>query len=350
VKSLTYPRGAVPDHLALNGTPGWGYGDKPAPRPSMDEALCFITLAWHAGHKAGWNALWQRWFRAKAQRFAWAWESVPRNPHTGLVTQWTTPGHIGAHDLAEVNGACVMWGFHDSYGFPGDDLGCSVLACNAARALADMHAHAGNSTAVSEWSERADVMRDAIRAQFRYEGATGYLPWGVGPGAPTMASPDVTGYAVWSGILTDQQADAASDWFAACYQRDSKTVGAGELFTTSPGCHGAVRMARKRDDCHPGNHIWPQTDRHHWENLTYGYNAYQDGGYWYYMSLPIAVTLMHKHPVSVREWVTNINNDLFANRSECTSERIDDRQPVGGAYLDSIGAIVGMSYPFHSAK
>jgi len=345
VKTLTYPRGAIPDHQALDGTPGWGYGDKPAPRPSMDEALCFITLAWHAGHKAGWDAMWQRWFRAKATRFAWAWESVPRNPRTGLVTQWTTPGHLGAHGITEEDGACVMWGFHDSYGFPGDDLGCSVLACNAANALADMHAHAGNPPAVITWSSRADAMRDAIRTQFRSEGATGYLPWGIGPGAPTMASPDVTGYALWSGMLTDRQADAASDWFAASYQRDSRISGDGELFTTSPGCHGAVRMARKRDDCHPGKHIWPQTDRHHWENLTYGYNAYQDGGYWYYMSLPIATTLYRKNPLMAQEWIKNVNRDILIHSSEIPSERVDGSTPQGSGYLASLSIVVGMSYP-----
>jgi len=354
VKSLTYPRGAVPDHLALNGTPGWGYGDKPAPRPSMDEALCFITLAWHAGHKAGWDATWQRWFRAKADRFAWAWESVPRNPRTGLVTQWTTPGHVGAHGIPEQDGACVMWGFHDSYGFPGDDLGCSVLACNAARALADMHEHAGEAAEVTAWSARADALRDAIRAQFRYEGATGALPWGVGPGAPTMASPDVTGYAVWSGILTDRQADAASDWFAACYQRDSKAAIPGNLFSMKPGSRGAVRMARKQDDCEPAFNVWPASG-----GITY--DSYQNGGYWYYMSLPIAATLWRRHPLSVLSWVKNINADILMSKPEVPPERwdnvqlvrmdrypfehIDDLRPLGNAYLDSIGAIVGMSYP-----
>jgi hypothetical protein len=42
----------------------------------------------------------------------------------------------------------------------------------------------------------------------------------------------------------------------------------------------------------------------------YGCNAYQDGGYWYYMSLGIAVTLWHKHPAEAREWVANTYTDI----------------------------------------
>ena len=48
---------------------------------------------------------------------------------------------------------------------------------------------------------------------------------------------------------------------------------------------------------------WPNVDAAHWENLAYGYNAYQDGGYWYYMSLGIAKTLWRKHPKEAKEWV-----------------------------------------------
>ena len=39
-----------------------------------------------------------------------------------------------------------------------------------------------------------------------------------------MASPDLTGYALWSGILTDAQADAASDWLATRYHARSDDV------------------------------------------------------------------------------------------------------------------------------
>jgi len=346
VGTLTYPRGAIPDHLTLNGAPGWGFGNVPAPRPSMDEAFCFITLAWHAGEKAGWDAGWQRWFRTKATRFTWAWESVPRNPRTGLVTQWTTPGHIGANDIAEDDGACVMWGFHDSYAFPGDDLGCSVLACNAARALADMHAHAGNPAAVYAWSTRADAMQDAIRAQFRYDPlGGGYLPWGVGSGAPTMASPDITGYAVWSGLLTGTQADAASDWFAACYRHDRAIAVPGDLFMMLPGGRGAVRMARKQDDCQPDVQVWPAPDSRHWQNFCASYNAYQDGGYWYYMSLPICAALWRKNPSIASEWVQNIYTDINAGGWEYPPERWDNHQPLGNAYLASISSVIGMSNP-----
>jgi hypothetical protein len=126
-------------------------------------------------------------------------------------------------------------------------VGTSVLACNAARALADMYDHASDPVSAKRWSAIADAMRDAIRAQFN---PAGNLPWGVGTGSPTMASPDITGYAVWSGILSGEQADAASDWFAVCYKAD-KAAGAADLFHMTRGFRGSVRMARKADDVTP---------------------------------------------------------------------------------------------------
>jgi hypothetical protein len=335
VGNYTFPQGAIPDHIYPDGRYCWGpgqfYGDDTAHfhRPSMDEAMDFITLAWHYGYKAGWDVQWQTWFRAHSQHLVDAWNSVPRNPRTGLVTQWTTPGHIGASGVSETTGPSVMWGFHDSYGFGGDDLGTSVLACNAARALADMYTHASNSASAKEWTAIASAMRDALRAQFN---PAGYLPWGVGEAAPTMASPDVTGYAVWSGILSDKQADAASDWFAARYDADKK---AG----------GAVRMARKTDDVTPGHHVWPNMTVPHWENLTYGYNAYQDGGYWYYMSLGIAATLWRKHPTEAEEWVANAYTDITTCDSNSPYERIDGVQPVNNRYKASVGPLLGMGMP-----
>jgi len=349
VGAFTYPKGAIPDHVYPDGRWCWGpgnfSGDDTAHfrRPSMDEAMCFVTLAWHYGYKAGWDAAWQAWFKQKAQRFSDAWNSVPRNPKSGLVTQWSTPDHIGANGIDETNGACVMWGFHDSYGFGGDDVGVSVLACNAARALSDMHEHAGDATAVKIWSGIADAMRDAVRAQFHKDG---YLPWGVGTNAPTMASPDFTGYAVWSGILTDAQADAASDWFAARYRADKAAGGAADLFHMSAPFRGAVRMARKADDVSPGRHVWPDMrDGNHWENLTYGYNAYQDGGYWYYMSLGVAATLNRKHPDLAREWVGNAYADLAGADANPPYERIDGMKPENNRYNASVGPLMGMGMP-----
>lgn len=348
VGAFTYPKGAVPDHVYPDGRFCWGpgafYGDDTAHfnRPSMDAALCFITLAWHYGYKAGWDSAWQQWFREKAPRFADAWHSVPRNPTTRLVTQWTTPDHVGAHGIAETHGACVMWGFHDSYGFPGDDLGTSVLACNAARALADMHDRVGDRTSASVWSDAADTMQAAIRAQFN---PAGHLPWGIGPGAPNVPSPDITGYAVWSGILDDTQAKAASAWLATCYRADKAAGGAADLFQMTPGLRGAVRMARKADDVNPGSHVWPHVPAGHWENLAYGYNAYQDGGYWYYMSLGIAATLWRHHPAEALEWIADTYTDITTGDPGHPFERIDGTKPVNDRYNASVGPLLGIGLP-----
>jgi hypothetical protein len=243
-----------------------------------------------------------------------------------------------------------MWGFHDSYGFGGDDLGTSVLACNAARALADMHDHAGDTESAIKWQMIADKMRDAIRAQFNPEG---YLPWGVGASSPLMASPDITGYAVWSGILTEDQADAASDWFARQYIADTATGAAADLFHLSAPYRGAVRMARKSDDVSPGRHVWPDmVGGDHWENLAYGYNAYQDGGYWYYMSLGVAAALWRKHPDLAAEWVGSAYADLAKADDNHPYERIDGAKPVNNRYNASVGSLMGMGMPaiFSSVK
>jgi hypothetical protein len=215
------------------------------------------------------------------------------------------------------------------------------LACNAARALADMHDHVSDAQTAKTWAATADAMRDAIRAQFH----DGYLPWGVGKGSPDMASPDVTGYAVWSDILSDQQADAASDWLATCYAADKKAGGPADLFNMSIGCRGAVRMARKADDRHPGNHVWPHVGPPHWENLAYGYNAYQDGGYWYYMSLGMATTLCRKHPAEAKEWVADTYGDMAAADATHPYERIDGTTPVNDRYNASVGQLAGIGMP-----
>lgn len=350
VRDCTFPAGAIPDRVRPDGQVAWGPGPGDAlgdriggyHRPSMDESMCFVTLAWHYGSKAGWNEAWRSWFGTVSGRLEAAWDSVPRNPSSGLVTQWTTPGHIGGDGITETNGPCVMWGFHDSYGFPGDDVGTSVLACNAARSLADMYRHAGNKAAAGTWADRAQALQEGIRAQFK---PVGYLPWGVGTGAPTMASPDITGYAVWSRILSDDQADAASDWFAARYRADRTAGGAADLFNMTPGLRGSVRMARRADDVYPGSHVWPHTVPPHWENLTFGYNAYQDGGYWYYMSLGMAATLWRKHPSEAKEWAENACRDLIAEGGNYPYERVDGSKPVNFRYNASAGALLGMVRP-----
>jgi hypothetical protein len=202
-----------------------------------------------------------------------------------------------------------------------------------------MYDHVSDTASAKAWTKIADAMRDAIRAKFD---PAGYLPWGVGEAAPTMASPDITGYAVWSGILTDAQADAASDWFAARYDADKITGGPADIFNMTPGLRGSVRMARKADDVSPGRHVWPDMTKPFWENLTYGYEAYQDGGYWYYMSLGVAATLWRKHSPQAEEWVANAYNDIIAAGDNAPYERIDGVKPVNNRYDASVGPLLGM--------
>ena len=104
-------------------------------------------------------------------------------------------------------------------------------------------------------------------------------------------------------------------------------------------------MARKADDRHPGSHVWPHVARPHWENLAYGYSAYQDGGYWYYMSLGVAATLWRKHPAEARDWVASAYADLAAADGRSPYERIDGTTPVNERYNASTGQLAGMGMP-----
>ena len=89
VGPYTFPKGAIPDHVYPDGRYAWGpgeyYGDVNGHfnRPSMDEAMCFVTLAWHYGYKAGWDAAWQSWFAANARRFVGCMEQRAAQPQDG---------------------------------------------------------------------------------------------------------------------------------------------------------------------------------------------------------------------------------------------------------------------------
>jgi hypothetical protein len=151
--------------------------------------------------------------------------------------------------------------------------------------------------------------------------------------------------ALGSGIISDAQADAASDWFAARYDADRRAGGTADLFNMTVGLRGSVRMARKADDVSPDRHVWPDMTKPQWENLAYGYNAYQDGGYWYYMSLGIAATLWRKHPAEAEEWVANAYTDVMTGDSNSPYERIDGTKPVNNRYNASMGPLLGMGMP-----
>ena len=347
VGPYTFPKGAIPDHVYPDGRYSWGPGEFHGDvnghfnRPSMDEAFCFVTLAWHYGYKAGWDAAWRSWFKRNAQPLADAWQSVPRNPKTGLITQWTTAGHLGAAGIAETTGPCVMWGFHDSYGFPGDDLGTSVLACNAARALADMYDHVSDAASGTAWAEpptpcgmrfgRSSSPRDICRGgldRVRRHGVARH-------------------YGLRRLVGYSHRRTSRCRFRLVCQMLPGRQKGWRRRRFVSHAGRLPRRRAhvRKTDDRHPGSHVWRHVAAPHWENLAYGYNAYQDGGYWYYMSLGVATTLWRKHPAEAKEWVAGIYHDLAAASPRHPHERIDGPVPVNDRYNASVGQLSGIGMP-----
>ena len=86
-------------------------------------------------------------------------------------------------------------------------------------------------------------------------------------------------------------------------------------------------------------------DGNHWENLAHGYNAYQDGGYWYYKSPGVATALWRRHPDLACEWVGNAYADVTGADTNHPYERIDGLEPVNGRYNASVGQLMGMGMP-----
>ena len=118
VGPCTYSKGAIPDHVYPDGRYSGAPANTTATSPATSTGRPWTKPSassrsgWHYGFKAGWDAAWRRWFEGMAGRFDDAWESVPRNPRTGLVTQWTTRARTSPQGITETNGACIMWGFH----------------------------------------------------------------------------------------------------------------------------------------------------------------------------------------------------------------------------------------------
>jgi hypothetical protein len=110
--------------------------------------------------------------------------------------------------------------------------------------------------------------------------------------------------------------------------------------------YNLVCVSRVRDGAKPAEASSSLTGHAiHWENLAYGYNAYQDGGYWYYMSLGVAVALNRKHPELAREWGGNAYDDMARADANPPYERIDGMKPVNNRYNASVGPLMGMGRP-----
>ena len=223
-------------------------------QPSVDgRGHVLRSLAWHYGYKAGWDATWQSWFNAKRRGSQMLGIVCRATPRRGLVTHWTTPGHIGANGIAETTGPCVMWGFHDSYGFRrrrSGDFGPRLQRCprpgRHVRPCLD-------SASAKTWSTTADC--DARRRS-----------------EPSSTRPDTCRGASANGPVAD---DGLARHHRLCrlvgdshrrlkptplpiglrrrYEADKAAGGTADLFNMTPGLRGAVRMASKADDVHPGS-------------------------------------------------------------------------------------------------
>jgi hypothetical protein len=298
----TYPAGSIPDHLSASGQVGWGPGDyfgiNPSgrlnSRPSMDNNVIVQQLAWQYGSARAWDATWQAWFTANATALVNAYNAIPRTGN--LVTQYGSS-------------PATTWGFLDCINLSGANIGCSVLSCNAARALSDMYGHANGAANQETWAVTAAAVQSAIQATFTTDAHGGYLKWTIGGNSDVM-SPDVTGYAVCSGILNATQTAQASDWLNWRYGLDKAAGGAGDLFTFATGCRGGVRQRRVTD----GN----------WSTffLAVAAGTYQNGGYWFYTAGWIAGALAASHPATAAEYVVNAITDMLAG-ANAPYERAD---------------------------
>lgn len=162
----TYPKGTIPDHIHLDGTPvymGGEAGYLTGDRASMDNHFFFVLMAWHYGNLRSWDSTWASWFNANKDHLEDAFNAIYSNCYnssTKLIDQWSD--HPG-----------TTWGYLDIAELTGGNLGVSVIAHNAASALAEMYYKAsGTQAKIDAWAAIRDNLKTGIRAAFITETGT----------------------------------------------------------------------------------------------------------------------------------------------------------------------------------
>ena len=212
-------------------------------------------------------------------------------PHRGPSPNGRPPGRVGADGLGETTGPASCGVFTTSTVFP-----ATTWARRCSRATPPGPWPTCTTTSATHGREAvdpeaADALRDAVR-QFRGEAsypgasATARRPW-PRPTLPVTrrgraSSPTARPTRRPIGLPSATGLTVRPVVPPICSHRRSAAA--------------APCAWRKTDDRYPRSARVAARRRAALGNLAYGYNAYQDGGYWYYMSLGVAATLSRKLP------------------------------------------------------
>jgi len=248
------PRGAIADHITFDAKPiyfpgtyefenqglPWGY------YPSLDDHFYFVEMAWQLAVAGGRQAILREEINGMSllARLDLAF-SVPRiKEESGLV--WCNDTERG-----------VSFGFTDSVVHTGCLLFCSLLRYRAAAQLARLHELWGEKQAASKYWSQAKTVSECVGSTFTHD--SGLLRASTGK----SAQPDVWGsaFAVYSGVLSDQQAHDVS-------QALLRHLSEGTI-----SWKGNIRHVPT--DC-------DFSDVSAWEETvgSYAKNLYQNGAYW----------------------------------------------------------------------
>jgi hypothetical protein len=150
----TYPLGTMPSYIPASGTMSVStYTEEIADKPLLSAPFPPIEFVYWWGVKRDFDATWLAWFDAHYSQMVDAFDSVPFNGTTGLVTQYS--------------GTYKSKGIFVIHEFSGDHILESCLAAKAAQVLAFMCSksttNAGNA---ATWTARHDTIKAGIQAAF----------------------------------------------------------------------------------------------------------------------------------------------------------------------------------------
>jgi hypothetical protein len=168
-------------------------------------------------------------------------------------------------------------------------------------------------------------------------GTVGYLPWTTGPEGNCF-SPEATGFAAWTGILTETQALQAGRLMSLYWDKpDYSGVGDGDLFLRRTGLRGLHRHLPWSEDAWPdAQMIYPRP----WFSY-FAYGEFQNGGYLYsYSQWPIYAMSVHS-PARARTAFGQLLDDV-ALSSQAPFERVDNGVAQGTNYLQAALSFYGM--------
>jgi len=150
----TYPLGTMPSWIPADGVMTVAaYTENQADKPLLTAPFPPIEFVYWWGVKRDFDATWLAWFDAHYSQMVDAFDSVPFNGTTGLVTQYS--------------GTYKSKGVFVIHEFSGDHILESCLAAKAAQVLSYMCSKSTTYASAAEtWTTRYNTIRAGIQAAF----------------------------------------------------------------------------------------------------------------------------------------------------------------------------------------